>query len=443
MAMSDTILFVVSPNLGIVDSWLPVLVELKRRNEQTRLVAFFPEAHILSRARPGDLLTELAHTLFDSVIFRDERGQWISLDDFKGAAAALHDHQSHTGIFNFLSSRRRADELVEDNNDYTSLLAKALPRNVGAVLFDIASEKRPLVRVLQEKAYPKITWFSLPHGIDLRTVHLSNKLKTLQPINSERSVKVTAYIASKTEVAVFQTAYGLKRDAIKLVGVPRHSNPWINTVRNHFGNTTVAKVPYIFLISRPKSSKYFSKARKIEALQDVQRVAQQLNYNIIVRRHPNESDDELFASAFSQRDYGTKWMYSNEHPFVLGAKAMFCVAFFSSVAVDMAVLGTPVIERCDFSGLTNVTGLESDAEGNPTSTYQKSGLVLGARSYQELRLHALRIIENRQEAIARARRAYDGLYVTIADPIGLIADDIEQSMQMAEATASIAISQPS
>ena len=425
---SGTILFVVSPNLGIVDLWLPILVELKRRNAHNKIVAFFPEEHILARVRDGDLLTELSHALFDSTICRDVRGSWSANADFKRAAARLVGGSNGGALWAF-GKRALAGlgirEWSAPESRSTSLPVNLLPSSVDAVLFDIASEKRDLVRLLQETVYSSAAWFSLPHGIDLRTVYLDNKLSA-HSINKVRRPSVTAYVASSQEVESYREAYGLDRKSIKVVGVPRHAKSWIENVLGRYDKELRPKPPYILLISRPKSSKYFPRERKLQALRDIKKLADSLCCNIVVRRHPNESDDGLFAAEFGE--YGTNWSFTVLHPFALGFDAMFCITFFSSVAVDMVALGIPVIERQDFRGLSTFTGLE-DSEGNQISTYQKSGLVLGARNHAELQAHASKIVSRRQEVVAMAKGAYDRLYATMPDSIGLIADEIEHSFR--------------
>jgi hypothetical protein len=297
---------------------------------------------------------------------------------------------------------------------------------VRAVLFDIDSEKLEIVRVLENEIFDKVPWFSLPHGIDLR-ISSPNKRQTNFTPRPNRAASITAYVASDMEISPYQISYGLEEDSIKPVGVPRHSSSWVDKLNRHFETESLPSLPYIFLASRPKNAKYFPKELKIKALQDIKRLSVELDCHIVVRCHPKEHDNDLFLEEFGQEFFGKRWTYSAKHPLVLGTKALFCITFFSSVAVDMAALGIPVIERFDFTGLTGVTQ-ERDRCGAPTSMYQKFGLACGAQNYEELREQACRIFDDRQAAIKRVKDAYKALYRTVDDPIGMIADDIERNL---------------
>ena len=109
---------------------------------------------------------------------------------------------------------------------------------------------------------------------------------------------------------------------------------------------------------------------------------------------------------------------------LLGSRAFLAITFFSSVAIDMLAVGTPAIERCDFSGLTESPQLIRDSEGQPTSVYQRLGLVLGAKNYSDLEKHLERVSKDRVGVVNELRRAYSSAYARLDNPIGSVVDDI-------------------
>jgi hypothetical protein len=419
MSLNSEILFVISPNFGIIDSWLPILYELKKRNHHG-IAAFFARKNLLAQVREGDLLTEFSEMFFESVIWEASSSGWLVASSLK--RAAVDNDGTAGGIVR--NAQRFCKWLFPSGStrsirDGVSALGALLP-NVRAVLFDIDSEKLELVRVLQDEIFNNVPWFSLPHGIDLRISH-SNKLTTNR--YPGRNVPITAYVASDQEIEPYRILHGLEAASIKPVGVPRHTGSWIGEVNRHCATQNCPDLPYIFLASRPKNPKYFPAERKIRALRDIKRLSAELGCSVVVRCHPKEHDNALFMRELGQEFFQKRWFYSTKHPLVLGANALFCITFFSSVAVDMAALGIPAIERFDFTGLE---GMSLPLACGPTSIYQKFGLAFGAQNYGELREQASRIMSDREAAKKQVKDAYKALYTTLDNPIGVIADDIER-----------------
>jgi hypothetical protein len=159
---------------------------------------------------------------------------------------------------------------------------------------------------------------------------------------------------------------------------------------------------------------------------DIKRIAEDIGCKVIVRLHPKERDRDraLFAEIFGTPPSGIQWEYSAQYPILLGRRALLAVSFKTSLALDMLAVGTPAIERCDFSGLTKSRHLVRDAEGSPTSVYQHMGLVLGAKNYEELERQVERVLNDRVSVVNELRRAYAGAYARVNDPIGVVVEEI-------------------
>jgi hypothetical protein len=88
------ILVVVSPHLGLLDSWLPILSEIRRRDLLAHISAILPTENVRSQFREGNLLTELGEAIFDSVLCASGDEEWVAFDSLRAAAGLSTDKTS-------------------------------------------------------------------------------------------------------------------------------------------------------------------------------------------------------------------------------------------------------------------------------------------------------------------------------------------------------------
>jgi hypothetical protein len=383
--------------------------------------ALLPKPNALAQVQTGDILTELGDQTFDTIIYRRRDNGWGVAQSLKRAASFWKAEP----VAGSIAERSRAWFAAKlRGGSAEPVHMQGLLRHVKAVAFDITEEKRDLTRELQA-ALRGAHWFSLPHGIDLKAWKWGRRPVGEMALGKARHSKVKVYALGQADASAYRSAYALADSDIAVVGVPRHALNWINRLQE---DSAVPYERYILLISRPHKDSCFPLERKIQALADIKKLCNELQLKIVVRLHPRETHDGLYESVFEKDRFGTHWTYSSSHPFALGRSAEFCISFFSSVAVDMVAIGVPVIERCDFAGLTEAHELVRDARGDPASTYQLLGLALGAKDYGELRGHALRIMSDRDGVVKQLRAAYVKVYASHPDPVGAIADDIDRCL---------------
>ena len=241
-----------------------------------------------------------------------------------------------------------------------------------------------------------------------------------------KAIGITIYASSMAEARHYDESYGLPRSQVKVVGVPRHDQSWIRRLREHYRGQPTEKGKYIFLASRPVNERTFPPARKIEALQALKTLADQLDCRVLVRLHPLETefDKGIIESVFEKQVLGKTWSYSTLPPIVAAEGALFAVTLFSSVAIDMLATEVPVIELCDFADLTESPNLVHDNDGRLTSIYQQSGLVLGAANFEQLTLCAAQIRNGRDAVLASLKAAYSRTYASPDLSVELIVQDI-------------------
>jgi len=426
MEGESEIVLLISPHFGIVDAWLPVITELKRRRPDTSICAIIPETKGVGRVNPHDFVARIAAPFISRIIFAGPGNQWIGADSFYEVK-----RPERSALFE-LFVKGAAVLGISKSCD--------LPLGCKIVLSDVFLSQRPIVHELQGK-FSSAAWFCLPHGLDLRTFKIERKKSfnerrvkdgertSLSEVLSSWS-KLKVYAASEKEAMAYRRGYELSQDDVKVVGVPRHCESWLRYVSSMEAAGTDCDCDYILLVSRPGtgSTGVLPLARKVQALKDIKKLAKKLERKVVVRMHPKdiERDRRIVEEAFGMPGLDIDWCYSSQHPFLLGRRAVFAVTFFSSVALDMITVGTPTIELCDFSGLTKSPHLVRDEHGQPTSIYQQLGLVLSARNFDELVEQVDRIFEDRDAVIAELRSAYDSCYDRLDDPVGVIVDDLER-----------------
>jgi hypothetical protein len=427
--------FVCSPSLGILDNWLPVLCELRRRADNVDIVCVIPRAHTVDEVDPTNVLCTLADGVVSRVIFRSYSDAWIS-------APTLSDSKR----MNVMGFRERLARRISRNlpnrgaaRSAGHLIAKALrlgsPRAAGtvtlesalagtrAVLYDVYEERKGYNRELMT-TLGGVPRFSICHGIDVKTV-AGESLPPTQPLARG---EIIAYLFSDLERNYYLQRFGVADSAVKVVGVPRHAAAWIQTV---IGRSRPASAElgdgFIFVISRPGTTAYFPRERKRAAIEDIRRLAfDSLGLKVVVKLHPKEHPEGLYEEVFGEESYGVRWTYSNLHPFVLGERCQFAITFFSGVATDMLALNTPVIERLDLRGIPeydNPDSLRSET-GEPVFSYRRLGLVLGASDYAELERHAEAVIRNRRDVVNALGATYRSTFPVVEDVSGGIVQDV-------------------
>ena len=430
--------FVCSPSLGILDSWLPVLWELRHDRNDIELICVFPRSRSVDEIDLSSLLCSLAGSIFDQVLFRSRAGHWLSASSFSVAKnlnrLGAVETVAHSVAYRlrrwcptaFTSSAvRRALQLLErqtNAKDAAVVQPGAFLKPIRAVLYDVYEETKDYNRDLM-KHLSGIPRFSLGHGIN---IFVQTPPPQGQHDVAPTGQDVTAYLFSDLERPLYKDLYALTDSTIRVVGVPRHEQAWVKRIIDQSEGPGDLGEGFVFVISRPDNAHNFPRDRKRQAIEDIVRVASELGMKIVVKLHPKENPDGLYEDMCGRDAYGKGRVYSNLHSFVLGSKCAFAVTFYSGVAVDMLALGTPVIERLDLRGLPGFDHSEAlrDKHGEPILNYRYWGLVLGASDYSRLKRHADACIHDRERVMNQLVSRYRKLFSTVQHPAAIIAQDV-------------------
>lgn len=420
------LIFVLLPNPGVIDQWLPVI---ERLGPETKIVLLSPHPANLYQLRSDDQMVKILSRRVGRVVFRVQGVGWFHADDIR--KAKIINRACLKGSRLFSRANGFGSKCIFD-------LVRFLIGFVGKLRFwrhvtEIGDEIRPGDKVMgdfgvfQEACMDDVAdtlsgcdIYSLVHGIIPK--------QSGKPLNSldQRFTKcgsVNLYAFSAEAARDFQTRYNMANLNTRVVGIPRHDFSWISKIQNMVKLQKFDKC--IYVISRPSNNTYHPAERKTLALKDIKEVADQLGLAVVIRAHPKEFEESVFFDVFGLQEYGHDWVITKEHSYCAGRNALFAVVFHSGVCADMVRLGVPVIERLNLEGLpahyTAALGCVFDT-CEPMSSYLAAGLVLRARSRVEFLDQVERVLSDRDGVVAELQEAYARYF---AEPnLQQVVDDI-------------------
>ena len=81
----QTVLFICAPNLGLLDSWIPVLLKLKKKLPKSQFIFLAPRARSISEINVDTFLFKMAAMVFDVIVFKSKSNNWMCSKSFLGA----------------------------------------------------------------------------------------------------------------------------------------------------------------------------------------------------------------------------------------------------------------------------------------------------------------------------------------------------------------------
>jgi len=435
-----------SPGFGVVDMWLPVVRKLKERGD-VKIDFVFPEPSSLRLESKNSDLFRISMTFADNVIYRGYSGRWFTAPTLNKAHAGIKFNKIDEKIAKLsqrLSKGRLSNIFIlRIIGRFISVIFKCifyiketfinvkpfdveLFKNTNGILCDIVVEGKSVNKELKNKI-KNIPKFSMFHGL--------NALWVAPSFNCKNTVKkrsdVVVFSMSRLELEGYERCFGILKENIVRVGIPRHDRDWIKFVTDNFHSSEeIAFESFVFVIGRP-ASQYNTADRKKKALIDVYNiVCKRHKLKLVVKSHPKESlnsiDGQIYSDAFGMENYGKTWVYSDKHPFVLGQKAIFSVSFYSGVGTDMLAINKPTIEYLDLSNLSlydNNNSL-SDCDGEPVFELRYVGLVLGASTKEKFSQHVDSILNQRTKTISSLHSKYKEYYEPLECASKVVASNI-------------------
>mgnify|MGYP006274957987 CR=1 FL=1 len=430
-----SLLFICSPSLGILDTWLPVLSKINELRPDVQIHCIIPKHRTVTKIDPDNVLIRLSDDIFDFVICKTEDNKWVKLDNLREAAHLFRAGKMNRGMKQFLhrlpegnlnrfteSAVNKLQRFLQRKRNRNHLFnLQSIQHCTKGILYDVYTEKKESVDEILNyfSGLPK---FSMSHGLKVKNIN------TYQDQNTPLNENTIVYIQSENEVGFVRDRFGVPENHQRVVGVPRHEKQWIDTIVEKEKNSGVETGDeFIFVISRPHTTAYHPKSRMKKALQHIRRLAwTDLDKKIVVKLHPKERKTGIYEKVFGVENYGSRWVYSNMHPLVLGARCDFAIAFYSGVVVDMIAMNVPSIELMDLRGLPKFDNEDSlrDSNDEPVFEYRYNDLALGASDYESLKKEASKILSEREKVMSLLRKNYNKHYKTKPGVTTQIASEI-------------------
>lgn len=440
--LKDTIYFLCSPSLGLLDNWLSVIWKLKEKRGDLKFVIIFPKANAIDQIHLSNVLIIFAAKIFDLIVYKSNQGHWLhsnTFSKFKSESKLgriewvllkiikkLKKWQVSRPLSNFI--KYVYDKLYKFLHRKDLYDLQFVEKHAKCILYDVYEESKPYNMELMSN-FREVPKFSIQHGINIIDGGVVDNTEKVLDDASRKDVKV--YLFSSMERPIYEHKYAIHKSFMEVVGVPRHAPEWMEFIRLNIlkYNNEINELSrdFIFIISRPGNTDYHSYERKKKALESIKQLAwNDLKKNIVVKLHPKERKEGLYEKVFGTETYGDKWVYSDLHPFVLGKESVFAISFYSGVVIDMLALGVPTIEYLDLRGIPECDNNESlrDKTGHPVFSYRYLDLVLGASDYNQMKTHAMEIINHRETVLFRLQSKYNELFPQIKNINDKIAKDI-------------------
>jgi uncharacterized protein YueI len=364
-----------SPNVGLLDNWLPVLSYLKEKNNM-HISIIFPTGTIIDGLRENHFLRALTNEICDDFFVKNNEVIWRHSNNLEeicnkrksSLLVFLNKALSKLKIIKFIKIIIKKIESFLFNVTFKNSVFGA----TQLVLCDVSELNKEYNAILVDKFnnFPK---FSISHGLSLAQENQDNQ------DNREVINNVYCFLFSKKDINKYQSQYKIESKNLFITGIPRHSEQWISRVLNFFhGKSLFNGEKYALLISRPSNDFfYLSIEQKKQYLKLIKRVVMDKHgLCLAVKKHPGENEDDIFYDILGHGSYGIKWIFSDMHPYYLGTFSELCITFFSGISIDMAAIGVNSVE------LNNLS--ELDPEKNKHHSMYKNGELISPYSYYNL-----------------------------------------------------------
>jgi hypothetical protein len=433
--VTKNLYFLCSPNLGILENWLPVLYKLKLTKANIKLICIFPKTAIVQSVNLNDVLIKISEDVFDELIFPTNSGTWVSTPTLVNSIDITKNPDWFKYVLKFnlkfsdlfigrfsKSMSRVFFSFYERNIKNISGVESVyeLVQDPDALLFDINESSKEFNLQLFQR-FQGIKKFTMHHGISIfEQKDSAVQVKVLDLSN------ITSYVFSQSEYVYCKDKYQISEGSIKVVGIPRYDKDWIAIIEEQQKNKISKRhwENFVFVVSRPISD-YLPRERKISSLVMIKGFCDKYDLKIIIKRHPKESGDGTFEYVFGSGEYGESWMYSDDHPVHLGKLSEISIVFYSSLVVDLVVAGVPTIELLNLKGLSKYDTKDAlKVNGEPVFDYRYYGLVFGASNSIELSKYFNDFLIQKETGTDRLMKNYNKIFTTDLNSSRKVANDI-------------------
>jgi hypothetical protein len=403
---SSSIYLLCSPNLGLLDNWLPVIYELKKHNANLDCKIIITSSETMMSINFDNAIVSISNDIFDSVIFLSSANLLMHTDSLKAAKEICSVSSSVSRFLRYCNYSKKyyflnffahifftaykCIEFVRYKDNCVSVDSIITSNDI--LLYDVHVKNFPFEKSIIALFRHK---FSMPHGIDIT---VSNNHKNRLANNIDLDSDLTLYLFSDFQCEKYINKYGVNESSFAIYGIPRHDSNWVEIIQSRSDklgssfkdNETVV----IFSSPYTESDSYLPKNKKQEIIEDIKKVViDNLGMKIAVKIHPKEDKgrESIYEEIFGLDQYGKTWVYSNLHPFALASGKKFVITMWSGVCFDMIKIGVQCIEYVDFR---SVKGFENyDLNGDKISPFVYYGFAIGVRNHEQFVFQVKQILK--------------------------------------------------
>lgn len=432
--------FLCSPNVGLLDNWLPVLERLKT-NYGYSITIILPTEFILRGLFGNNLIHLYSEKIFDEFVFKVDSFSWKIASELPVTARQSNLRKLIITIkrliFNFGKKLRRnpffkrfgLTILSWEERSFLNIYRSGFFKKSNLILYDVYEDRKEYNRQILKELNDRKK-FSISHALSLPSLEF--KVEGTDSLDQKKSV--VCFVFSNRDVSKYQKVYSIPKGNIYVTGIPRHSNEWVEKVLLESSETSrLGFKSYVLLISRPSNEFfYLSRAHKIQFLEEINElIIQERKLKLIIKRHPGEEDDELFKIVLGEDAFNKEWFFSNQHPYHLARDAELVITFFSGISIDMACLKVPCIER---TNLSDLEGHRHDQDyinrfGEVISPYSYCGLTYNARSKDAFSFYIENCINQPNEMTERTYQNYKNIFPVREDCVDFICSVIDEEVR--------------
>ena len=422
-----------SPNLGVLDNWLPVLFKIYKNDKNYRLVLLLPDLSIASSVHFDNAINVIANKIFELIIFQNSPGEWFKVDSlenvkawsdsnfrvakfFKYAQAISAKYPKvyrlispFISLYGIVNRYRHREKIVSIANQVC---------DTDVLLYDVHVNNHKNVSQLLS-IFENNLRLSMPHGISIKL-----KLDHISKGRIKNINKLQIYLFSSFFERDYNIKkYGVNNENLNFFGIPRHDFEWISEVQHHSQSLSpqFQGDKAVLIISAPISA-CLPRDRKIKSLKDIKKVIiEKLGMNLVIKLHPKELKEGVYEDVFGAGAYEKTWVYSDLHAFALAKERGMAISLFSGVSFDMLRLGVPCIEYID---LQDIPGFDV-INGKSVTPFARYDFVTSVSDYDEFELQVNRIIKS-SDCAASSLKKYNEYFIKDEESSSRVASNIIQ-----------------
>ncbi len=414
------LLFVLTPNLGIVDNLIPLLDKIKKKNSDLKVYALILDKKTTFNYNKSLIILLMNNYLDEIIVTFDEKNfyRYKNIQDFY---IKLNFYKKFKKIHNlfekiyrktkFLNFNLFLDIFINSSKDKIINFKKKF-YNLNNILIDIG-EINKLINVF--KFVPNANFLSFPNGIALAQLSNKDEDKVIINMNTENLKKIYVFIFNTKEKYYYKKKFGISDEKILHIPILRHKQSWVNSIIK-FEKTDIPLSfnNYIIIASKPGTNRAFPRNNKIKMIKIIKKLfVDNMKMKLIIKLHPKEKDDGLYSHLLGKEFYKKNWFISSNHIFTIAQRAKLCISFGGSLPVDLINLNIPSIEFRDLNNIREFDNEDAlrDKNNNPISYLAYQKLFFSATDYENLSNIGKNIFKNYNTIIEENKKNYKKIFL--------------------------------